>query len=226
MSDVPSQMTPAATPAPAQQQAAPATQDGAKTPEPKNEFADTVTKAFNASQMSIRMVKDMQESLAKLTEQLSTKQAEIKKPAGVEEQLAALQRRVDEADANAARDRLNSELVKAASANKVASDRMDYLEFKLRKEHGDKLTDKGIPDPTAPGAMISSGTLVAGLLAKPEGAVFKSAPQTAALPAAASSAPTVAADGVPEFTVEQFEKGLIPPALRKAGAYRIKERTQ
>lgn len=219
--EVPAGQTAPAAVAPASPNATPANQEGAKAPE-KNEFAETVTKAFNASQMSIRMVKEMQDSLAKLTEQLSTKQAEVKKPAGVEEQLAALQRRVDEADANAARDRLNSELVKAASANKVASERMDYLEFKLRKEHGEKLTDRGIPDPTAPGAMISIATLVAGLISRPEGAVFKMAPTAATLPASTSSVQSVGSDGVAEFTEEQYNAGLVPVALRKNGAYRIK----
>jgi len=222
MSEPVANTTPAAPAAAASPNATPATQDGVKTPE-KNEFTEQVQKAFNASQMSVRMVKEMQDSLTKLTEQMAVKNAEVKKPAGVEEQLAALQKRLDESEANAARDRLASAMTKAASEHKVASDRMDFLEFKLRSEHGDKLSDRGVPDPTAQGAWISVNTLVGALLAKPEGAVFKAAPQTASLPASTSSAPSVAADGVPEFTVEQFEKGFIPPALRKAGAYRIKE---
>jgi hypothetical protein len=220
MPEVPAGTAPAVA-TPASTQVAPATQDGVHTPDRSD--TETVQKAFNASQMSLRIVKELQETVADLKGQLVAKPPEVRKPAGVEEQLASLQRRLDESEANAAKDRLNAAMITAASEHKVASERMDYLEFKLRKEHGEKLTANGVPDPTAPGAMISISTLVAGLLSRPEGAVFKMAPAAVQLPAGTSSAPTVAADGVPEFTIAQFEKGLIPKELRKAGAYRVKE---
>ena len=117
----------------------------------------------------------------------------VGKPAGVEEQLAALQKRLDESESNAARDRLSAALTKAAQENGVAADRMDYLAYKLQQKHGKDLSDKGVPDATAPGAHITVNTLVAGLLASSEGAVFKSAPVAASLPSAGNkSAASVA----------------------------------
>jgi len=111
------------------------------------------------------------------------------KPAGVEEQLAALQKRLDESEANAARDRLSAALTKAAQENGVSADRMDYLAFKLQQKHGKDLSDKGVPDATAPGALITVNTLVSSLLASAEGAVFKSAPAVASLPNAKNTSP-------------------------------------
>jgi hypothetical protein len=140
---------------------------------------------------------------------------------GIEEKVTALQKELESERARAAADRLEKAITLAASEHHVAADRMEFLEFKLRKAHGDSLTDKGVPDETAPGKLISISALVQGLLQSKEGAVFRSAPAATSLPAASPHDPPK--DGLPEFTKEEFEAGTIPLEIRKTGKYRIKE---
>ena len=203
----------------------PALQEGVPNPAtPTNEFAEKVEKAFNAGQMSIRLVREMQDAVNKLADQIKAKQEQSPKaPVGVEERITALQNEVEAQKRNAAKDRLDASLVKAANEEKVSADRMEFLEFRLKKEHGERLTAEGIPDPTEPSKWISVATLVKGLLNRPEGAIFRSAPTTAALPSVGASAPGTVTDGLPEFSKDQFEKGLIPKEIRNTGLYRIKE---
>jgi hypothetical protein len=220
MSEPVANTTPAAPAAAASPNATPAPTQGV-TNEPKTVPFDEYERVKGAAFKANRLYEELAQKVDKI--QAGPAAApEVKKPAGVEEQLAALQKRLDESEANAARDRLTTTLTKAAQEHGVAADRMDFLDFRLQKEHGKNLTDKGVPDPTAPGSFITITTLVAGLLAKPEGAVFRSAPSAAALPNGGSNAHG-GASGKPRFTREQLETGKVPLEIRKTGNYEIIE---
>ena len=213
---------PAATPAPAEPvvtaspTTTPAPDSGVKQESPKVVPYDEYERVKGAAFKANRLYEEVLAKVEKLSQ--PPQKTESKPPAGVEERLNSLAQQLDEERRARAEEKLQIRVMEAASRHGVAADRVDYLDYKLRKANP-KLTADGVPDETNPGAKISVDTLVSSLLGTPEGQVFKAAPATTSLPA--SSGTKTQPSGKPRFTKEQFERGLIPVALRKTGNYEV-----
>jgi len=221
MADVPAGNTASAEPASTASQTPAPAQTQSVTNEPKTVPYDEYERVKGAAFKANRLYEELAQKLEKL--QTAQPQAHDipKPPAGVEERLSKLAEELAAERHARAEEKLQIRIMEAAGKHGVSPERVEFLDFKLRKANAGLSAD-GVPDPVNPSAKISIDTLVSSLLSTSEGAVFKSAPATASLPGAAKTQ-VAQSDGLPEFTKEQFEKGLIPVAIRKAGAYRVKD---
>lgn len=187
MPEVNAQPAPAGTTAPASTNAATAPAQSV-TNEPKTV---TMTEAeFNrlngAVMRANRIADELQGKVEKLTSTTSV-QEPPKPPAGVEERLNKLASELESERLARAEEKLQIKIMEAAGKHGVSPDRVDYLDYKLRKANAG-LTADGVKDSSNPNARISVDTLVASLLSTPEGAVFKPAPNAASLPTAGTNA--------------------------------------
>jgi hypothetical protein len=204
--------------APANAAPAPATPSAAKAPQPapeavsKEEFRKVEGMAYKLE----RLMEGVTKKLDGLQPIAAPAQVAPKSPAGVEERLDKLTSELEQERAARKEEKLQIAIMSAAGKAGVSPDRVDYLDFKLRKGNKD-LSAEGVQDPNNPAARISVETLVTSLLSTPEGAVFKAAPATTTLPAAG----TAKAQGneKPKFKRSEFAK--IPAELRKSQNYEI-----
>jgi len=159
-------------------------------------------KAFDASQMAMRKLRDSEVAIKTLTDEVTALRSQLAKPAapepkpkpdampaGVEGRLQELEGKLEASEAMRAKEKLDAEILGAATKQGVDPQRVDYLTYKLKNEHGDALTHEGVPDPMTDGAKMSVPTLISSLLKTPDGAVFKAAPQTATLPTQSTDSP-------------------------------------
>jgi hypothetical protein len=140
-----------------------------------------------AVQRANRIADELNSKLEKLQSNAPIVQEPPKPPAGVEERLNKLASELESERNARAEEKLQIKIMEAASKHGVSPDRVDYLDYKLRKANRG-LTADGVQDGSNPNARISVDTLVASLLSTNEGAVFKSAPNVASLPVAGQSA--------------------------------------
>jgi hypothetical protein len=200
---------------------APATPNAANAEPQTGKPAVTVEEFRKVEGMAYKLERLMEGVTAKLTSlqpAAAPAQAAPKSPAGVEERLDKLTSELEQERAARKEEKLQIAIMSAAGKAGVAQDRVDYLDYKLRKAHGAALTSAGIPDQSNPAAKVSIETLVTSLLSTSEGAVFKAAPQTAAIPAA-NAQKAAGQDALPKFTSAQFNGGEIPAEIRKSGRY-------
>ncbi len=211
--------TPAsAAPAPATPNAANATPTAQPEPVSREEFKKLEGMAYKLD----RLMENVTKRLESVQQPQPPAQAPAtpapKSPAGVEERLDKLTLELEQERAARKEEKLQIAVMAAASKAGVAPERMDYLDYKLRRAHGSALSADGVPDPSNPSARISIETLVTSLMSTTEGAVFKAAPVTSSLP---SAAPTKTPDGKRIFKASEFAK--IPPDIRQSGNYELVE---
>lgn len=148
---------------------------------------DEYNRLNGSVQRANRIADELKEKFESLKQQpASAAQEPPKPPAGVEERLNKLALELESERQARAEEKLQMKIMESAGKHGVSPDRIDYLNFKLRKANPG-LTADGVKDASNPSASISIDTLVSSLLTTPEGSVFKPAPATASLPSAGNT---------------------------------------